>query len=337
MGWANWGRSGPRQKAAKGNGKGAKPKGPPPRQKQQQQSKPKAKKQRQRKQIQGPRGTNRRMGNMLAYHSAVNVPVSVRSGTAFPIRGMTPSNIILGSLSGNVRYLIAVTNVGVSGSVMAMFRMTGLAVSTSVHTLPLLTASDAAGGPTSCRAMKAGLNIVNTTQLLERGGRVYYLQGTARVLLPAAPSLMTLAQANTLADTLVAHPDRHQYGGDAFGGKGLDFHCHVVDMVRYEDFDAFDGTQNIDTFYGHIAQWPGATVARDRPMSTIWIVLETPAVEQTYSLSAYGAFYTRWGVNTVQGQSMTQIPVAPLATINSGLSAGENAGKTSGLRGGNRR
>jgi len=248
----------------------------------------------------------------------MNIPTAFRTGKAYPIKGVTRATVTLTTIR---RVLIGVTNIGVAGSVMTVVTVnTGVTPytidSAVVATIPLLAAADSAGGPTSGRAMKAYVNLVNTTQVLQRDGRVYHLNGTARVRLPALPSLMSGTQWSALMDEIVAMPSAQPYAADAFGGKGKDFTCSVVDARTYEDFEEWSGTLDLDSFWGHIGIWPGG-ISTDRPMTTVWLVLEKPATtQQVYAVTAGAAFYTRWPLTSVPGQNMTDVPVASPDFVN---------------------
>jgi len=174
--------------------------------------------------------------------------------------------------------------------------------------------------------MKAGIHLVNTTPVLNRCGRLYHLNGTARVFLPANPNVMSATQWNDFAAAIIAMPDATSYEGDAFGGTGKHFHTNVVDNVDYEDFKVFGGTDLFDTWYSHVGVWPGLTPS-PRPMSTCWLVMEPPTLAQTYNPTAYGQFYTRWPLTSVPGQNMTPIPTADNQVINAMHSVSEVAAR----------
>jgi hypothetical protein len=188
------------------------------------------------------------------------------------------------------------------------------AITRQVFTVPTLALADDVGGPTSGRAMKIGLSLVNTTPLLNRGGRVFQLNANQRLKLARAPSAFLQADYFALADSIQAFPDTIEYDASEFG-KTREFTGSVVDYANYEAFQEWEGTNTIDEFYAHFTVWPGSS-PDTRPMSTIFIVFSPPAVAQTYTLSAKSAHYTRWPIDTIPGQSQLPIPTAPIATIN---------------------
>lgn len=265
-------------------------------------------------------------GNPLHFGSNALVPTAFRTGNAYPIKGVVRNSMALGITAGE-KALIAVTNNGIAGTVMHIVRFnTATVLDRIANTIPLLALADDAGGPTSGRAMKGGVHVTNTTQFLNLGGTVFNLSGSARIRLPAAPSTLTGLQWIDVWSALVGHPDTVRASGEAFHGPGREFICHVVDHKRYEDFEEWKGSQTTDEFWAHIAIWPGLT-PNDRPMSTSWVLWDTPPVAQTYALDAHADYYTRWSVDTVVGQNMVPIPVAAPKTVNDILLAGEKAGR----------
>jgi len=216
------------------------------------------------------------------------------------------------------RKLYAITNNGISGSVMCYLHNTATPF-TSVYTVPTLSAAASAGGPTAARAMKASLTMVNDTQRLNQGGKVYTLVANQRLRIPAPASTMTQAEWNTLMDEIIAHPHtRAHSGADFVTPKTLV--CHPSNIPDYTDFKEFEGTSTVDGFWAGIstAPSPGPVLGgvNKRPMSTIFVVFEPPAVDQTYTVTARASWYTRWPLDTIMGQSMKPIPTAPLSTIN---------------------
>lgn len=277
---------------------------------------------RTRKGKNGPRKSG--LGNSMHPHSKTLIPTAIRSGDAFPMAGVIrPASL---DCAVGDRKLLGVTNFGAAGTVMTIVSVNGINVSRNSYCIPLLALADDAGGPTSARAMKCGLSLVNTSPVLTRCGRVYHLNGTARVFLPALPSLMSSVQWGAFMDSLIAMPNATPYEGDAFGGDGKQFQCNVIDNVDYEDFTPFNGLVTTDEWYQHVAVWPGVTPL-PRPMSTCWVIIESPAAgnPQTYNPTATAQFYTRWPLTSVPGQNMTPIPTADNMVINAMHSVSEAA------------
>lgn len=250
------------------------------------------------------------MGDLFDPRNPVLVPSIVSEGAAFPISGSTIRNL---SMDTSLRTLVAYTNNGHSGSVMSWVN-TAATPGYEVGTIPLLAASDTAGGPTSGRSMKGGISVVNRTQLLNMGGQVSVLNSTQRVSLPAQPSSMTPAQWSTFMDEIVAHPKTRIYNGSDFK-KGKTFVAHPLDQTEYVHYKGWEGTLGLNEFWQRIAVW-SPVVPESRPMSTIFLVFEPNSVTNTYEFKTRSSFYTRWPLNSVPGQAHRPVPTAPAALIN---------------------
>lgn len=246
--------------------------------------------------------------------STVLIPISRRQAAAFPYMGMVKDTV---SLSGRTLYVI--TNTGHSGTIMGAFTT---APFQGVYTIPAISGAPSSGGPSSGRAMKASVEITNSTAAMTAGGSVYVLKTDQRVSIPGLPTSLTAAQINTLCDTVKDHPLVKPFDGADFKktdkhGRHPTFVCDVVDGVDFENFSAWQGTESVDGFFGHVFTWPGLdSNTHERPMSTIFVLFETPVAAQTYTLSARAAYYTRWSLATVPGQTQMEIPIATLDRIN---------------------
>lgn len=253
-----------------------------------------------------------------AYHMSPHVfsliPSLLRSGQAFAYTGVI--KVELSQAIGET-ILIMATNPGSAGTLAMIGRQTGIAAPTySVATIPNLSVSDDAGGPTSTRAMKFGVSLTTTTPLLSRGSRIFHLNGQSRIRIDTPPSSVSLAVFQSMVNVVTGMPTAIPYDNTHFG-ETREFTSNVVDNVRYHDFQDFEGTLTVDEIAAHMAVWPGLGIGlRDRPMSTTWLVFSPPSIAQTYHLAFHGAYYTRWGLSTVQGQSQTDIPTASADVIN---------------------
>lgn len=248
----------------------------------------------------------------MSPHFNTLIPALTHQGRAFPYTGVVRADITMGVLDTIV---IAATNVGIAGTVLsfAIANGAGAPVFTTA-TIPTISAADFAGGPTSARSMKFSLGLSCTTPLLSRGGRVSVLNGQSRLRIDLPPSTMTAAVFGAIVTSIRGMPNTQIYDNTHFG-ETREMSGSVVDSVTYEDFEEFVGTETTDEFWEHIAVWPGS-VRRDRPMSTAWIVISPPAFQQTYTVSVKAAYYTRWGLSTVPGQSQIDIPTAPASIVN---------------------
>lgn len=184
--------------------------------------------------------------------------------------------------------------------------------------MPLLFASGTAGGPTSVKASKAGVEIENTSALLAVAGRVYVCNLHQRLSLGAvAPSAMTAAQWLGVADVIKSFPETEIFTGSHFLERKK-FQCKVVDEPDYANFDAHRGPITADEFFSHIGVWTGST-ERTRPMTTICICFDTvgasPTAGNDYTVSCRAQHLTRWPMNTVPGQHMRESQAADASEV----------------------
>lgn len=243
-----------------------------------------------------------------------NIPTTVVSGTATPLPDVCRLDFTL--TAGADRVMVFITNAGRSATSMWYLRWAGGVIINNQTVSPtLLAVSASAGGPTTMRAMKMGATLTNTTPILNRGGRVYTLNSDQRFLLPAAPTLLTAADCDTIYNSIVQHPNTLVHDGSHFGDTKL-LNCTVVDVPAYENFVANPGALDITGFGSGVASWTGFN-REARPMSCVAYVFDVPANAQTYSLQAEGKWYCRFPLNTVAGRVQTPIPTAPPSALNS--------------------
>jgi hypothetical protein len=225
------------------------------------------------------------------------VPSPNFEGKAFPATDMYRYPITMPAGA-----LVIATNAGDVGTVLAVYNRT--AGSCGVYSLPTL-----ASGPTSGRAMKASLSLVNTTPAIHRGGSVYQANFNQRLEFPAAPAAMTTVQWEALISELIAHPDCIERTAE-------EFCCHTDPLIAYPtDSTAYHGYSDWktgitkDEFFEHVAQWPGSEY-RPRPMSTLVYVIGPQGTTNTYSATVRASYYTRWPVDTVPGRQSRIVPTA---------------------------
>lgn len=238
------------------------------------------------------------------------VPTLQSEGKAFSMNGMA----IRGGDTVSERTLIVVTNTGESGTILGAYKHTGAVMSTGVETIPTLTAGSNAGGPTSMRAMKCGVQIINRTKLLDQGGKVTVLNASQRLSIPAAPASLSATDFTELLNNICNHPSAVPFNGQDFS-HAKTFVCHPLDSTDYHRYDVSAGADTANGFAAHWATWPGSTHF-SRPMSTILIVFETIEPSNKYDIRAKGWFYTRWPLDTIMGQNMRPVPTQPQALVN---------------------
>jgi len=208
--------------------------------------------------------------------------------------------------AGNDR-MYFVSAYGGSGTVGVGLEWDASLVATTVtrftNTLPLLSASNSAGGASSSKCSKVGIRIVNSTANLYVAGRVYVARIDQRLAFPALLSAMTPTQLADLKTVIKALPETmlQSYAASEFtpGGKlyGKSIPCHIVDDIDYNNYEAHGGSDTVDGFGSHIGlttvQAPGT-----RPMSTIVVIFEKAAVlgttfNQNYTINLDAQYLTR--------------------------------------------
>lgn len=261
----------------------------------------------------------RRAPTMQPYNpmSPALVATLLPSGKAFPVHGMYRYPI---NVSGGM--LFAITNTGTTATVMSGVNLTGGTI--GLYSIPSIVDRAADGGPSSGRAMKAGLAIVNTTAPLSITGQVYVTGVDQRLSIPVPASQMTVAQWQAVADTIAADTRTKLYSAAQLS-RPHHTYVHPSDTPTYEGFRPWDGTDSVDTFWeGFVEDSTGNT--RPRPMSTIFVYIVAPPVTQQYVLTVRAAYYTRWAAATVMGQSQIPIPTGSHHSVSMHRSIAQRAG-----------
>jgi len=245
------------------------------------------------------------------------IPTTTIDGKAFGGGGVVKTSFTA-SLGATlpIRHLVFFTNTGRGGTIGFRVQFdTATALAPFMYTVPTYADADTSGGPTSGRAEKLSVTLLNSTQKLSAGGVVHVLNSTQRVAFPAAPSAMSAADWGTFADTIAAHPSTRLHGGDNFAIPRVML-AHPTNSVEYERFGEWAGTQTVDEFAVHCAIWPAA-LPGSRSMSCCICLIEEPPVAQNYTIVARSTWYTRWPLNSIVGQSMRDMPIASLGLLNS--------------------
>lgn len=254
------------------------------------------------------------MGGVMSPMVPAPVPTAFHSGQAFPFTGMVrPPSFTANSTR---RILVFATNTGTSSSVVNIVRIDPTAVSHEVNDIPTLDYTSGSGGPTSARAMKLSISLLNNTKPLNRSGRVFTLTCDSRIQVPANPAGMTPTEWDSLANTITSHPDTRAYDGTHFGEERT-LVSHVIDHSDYTTFNPWKGSHALDDFMGHGLTWGGSPEVRSRPMTSHWFVVDSVPDTNVYALTVRGSFYTRWSIDSVPGQSHKKIPTAPVSVVNS--------------------
>lgn len=249
------------------------------------------------------------------------VPTTRCFGKSLPVSAVCHDELTM-NVGNRVMYLI--NNNGVSATLMVKITAAGGVMTDpgkSTFMCEVLKASSTLGGPTSGRAMKAGVSIVNNTPVLDAGGRIYVLNADQRIALPDDVAALTLAEFNTLCDQVKQNPHRRILDGADFKSP-KHFHTHVTDPVTYEQFDSWRGTLSVSDFGAYLSEYPGTPDKEKRSMSTLIVIMEPAAKQQDYTVTARGMWVTRWPLNSIGAFVSKDAPTAPLQTIDNAFKDG---------------
>jgi hypothetical protein len=136
---------------------------------------------------------------------------------------------------------------------------------------------------------------------------------------------MTHVEWEDFCTTIAAHPLSKVRNALEFA-KASQIVCHPISEVAYSEYQQWESPGSIDGFFQHFAIWP-SYLESHRAMSTIVIIIDTPAKPQTYTVTARGAYYTRWPLTTLLGQQMGPAGTASPAEINKQRDAAEASGQ----------
>jgi hypothetical protein len=231
------------------------------------------------------------------------VPSPVFEGKAFPVVDMFRYPI-----SMEAGAIIFMTNVGDAGTCMSVVNLSGGTV--GLYTVPTL-----ASGPTSGRAMKASLSLVNTTQNLNRGGSVWRANLNQRIDLPAAPSAMSLAQWTAVRNEITGHPDTVQVSANDFAVAPQTLVAYPADSTAYHAYRDWKTGITTDEYFEYLAQWPTSSY-RQRPMSTLVYIIGSQTVVNNYTVTARVTNYTRWPLDSIPGRQSKPVPTASPTVVN---------------------
>ncbi len=266
-------------------------------------------------------GMTRRIPHFLDPLCAMPAPSVTSDGKALPHTALVSEDFVVGSTNTT---LLFATNVGHSGTCGALLSVdpNGLYVPGTLKmlTIPTLAASDADGGPSAARPMKFSVSVVNCTNALKRGGRVTYLNSSQR--LPGfIPGAGTEDDFTPIITGIKGSPYRRRITGDCLGvppgGNPTQLIGFPVDSVAYSSFEPFLGTEAWSDFRRHIlGAVTGYNAPVTRSMSIVVYVFDPVGDPQDYSVTIRGAYYTRWPLTSVPGQSMRNIPTANATVVN---------------------
>lgn len=247
------------------------------------------------------------------------VPSIAPSAKALLQQGSMRINVSCPATSGQYTLIFA-SNVGTSGILATVVQYSATSTSpasmTSV-TIPSLskvnTAANLTLAPTSARAQKCGIQLVNITAAVNACGLVMAGNIPSRFEFPTNPAAMSGEQWEEIRKELVSSPMVKTYSGAQLLRRHeiiatMSDHATYESFREWDDIGGMSGPDVFNNWFKHIADWPGTAMSA-RPMTTIVIVLDAPTSAQTYNIAASGTFLCRWPIATVPGQMVHDIPL----------------------------
>jgi len=249
-------------------------------------------------------------------------PALRHEGAALPIPGRVRFAVpfTAADVTNGVRRLLFCSNVGCCSTVAIMISWDSskTLLTPQIFSIPTLTDNASSGkGAVSGRAMRYSVTYTNTTASAQMGSTITYANLDSRLSLPNSPAVMTGTQWDGVFEKLNDFPKAVVTNGKAFVVPKT-LIGHVVDSTTYHDYVSWKGVYTtITQFMDHLAEWPLLeSHTRGRPMSTIITMFDTPAFPQSYYACVDAHFYTRWPIETLQGQSHREVPTGSADEIN---------------------
>jgi len=259
-----------------------------------------------------------RVPNFLNPLSPHPVPSVLSDGMALPHTSLVSDDFQIGAVNSKI---LVVSNCGNAGTVGYIYEVTptGGFVGVLPLTIPTVSASDRAGGPSAGRAMKFSCSVINCTNALKRGGRVTYINSSQR--LPAMAGTTIHWDLLPLLSGIKSSPYRRRIMGETLV-EPKQLIGFPVDSSAYARFGNWRGTLTMEEFNQHTLGASDSNPIGDplalsqRPMSVVAFLFDPVTDLQDYSVTIRASYYTRWPLTSVPGQSMKSIPTAPAAVIN---------------------
>jgi hypothetical protein len=256
-----------------------------------------------------PRQIRQTSTNCFNAMSRQLVPAPFFEGKAFPTFGLGRTNITLAS---GQQLLFMTTNGGCTATAGVWWDTSLTASAGNRVDVPSVATTPAAGGPTSGRSMKYGVEITNTTAPITREGRVYVLTANQRFNFPQSPIAMTSAQWLAFADSMKNHPNTRVHSASDFATPML-VSGYPSNDTDYYNYNTWFGAQSAGDFCRHMATWPAAASTHEqgtRPMTSTLVLLDVTSSAQSYNITFHQAWYTRFPLDHIVGQHMVDVPLA---------------------------
>lgn len=252
------------------------------------------------------------------------VPTTVSAGKALPHTALATHELMIGPTEEALIFACSFAGCGTVGYHVIVDNQGHVLRSGELYHLPTLSQSAMNGGCTSSRAMRLSCSVINTTNVVNRAGSVYYINSAQRL-----PEYDQQNGYSLIMNAVKSHPSRRVTGGDRLlgsAGAPSKLLAYPTDMPKYHEFEEHTGrmTDNDDgrhEYLRHIVEYvgtgtPPALGPLPRSMSIMVFYLESPPVAQTYRITMRGSMYTRWPMTSVPGYHMKPMPTVDASTYN---------------------
>ena len=252
------------------------------------------------------------------------VPTTVSAGKALPHTALATHELVLQPGHEALVFACSFAGCATVGYQVIVDNTGQVAGGGELYHLPTLTASAMNNGCTSSRAMRLSCSVINTTNVMNRGGDVYYINSAQRL-----PEKDQNSGFSRIMQAIKTHPTRRVVGGDRLLGTKQapsKLLAYPTDMPKYHEFEEHTGAVSddgagVDQYLRHLVEYvgtgtPPALGPLPRSMSIIVYYFENPPQVQTYRITMRGSMYTRWPMTSVPGYHMRAIPAVPAHVYN---------------------
>jgi hypothetical protein len=249
--------------------------------------------------------------------------VNEASGHAFHSVGLSRASLTINGTGVGRKTLVLVSNIGYQGCIGSINYHDGTSMVNTAMNVSQYATGNSATTPTSGRAMKSSIGVINTSPSLNSGGRVFVLQTSARMFLPQAMPALSAAEFDALFETIIDHPSTKSLSGSELL-SGRHWINLPADPTDYRDFRPWiPADQN--TFLNSLTVY-GAGTYPPHPMTMTWIAFDVPPLANTYELTARAHWYTRWPHSAVPSLHQKSIPTDSSGMVNGAIRAVETVG-----------
>lgn len=260
------------------------------------------------------------------------MPAIQAEGKSFSVTGMRSHNFVVSATP----WLILATNTGCTSDVGYIipldteYKTVPSAQPTASFlrfSMPTLEKHDTAEGASAGRPMRYAVSVVNCTNLMNRGGRVFYLNSAQRMPFVVAETAnsQTSYDFSTLVESVKATNIRQ-----AVDGADLKAGQHLIgfptDTTQYHAYNTWGGDE--EHFDDYLKRISVAYSDKTKPMSVQAWIFEPTTEPQSYEVTMRSSYYTRWPLTSIPGQKMAITPTAHPDIVNGAMHAAEMSAHT---------